>query len=337
MKSYVTLCVLCYVLFLLLALPALRISTASADEKDKSRVVDTGIVAGETTTTASPTGTTQADAVFRVLDAKADMIYTFAERDFLIFTVAAELPASYPPEALKAQAVASYTYYTYQRERHAAGVDSADFSDVPGDFPTAYTEEALKKLWGDQYAYYLQKVADAVDAVAGELLLYDGKPIFAAYHSCNGGTTEAAKTVWGIDYAYLQSVSSSGDLLSPKATSTVTITPEELSAAFPELKLDGDAAGWISGTPTVSAAGTVTAVTIGGKSYTGREVRSALGLRSACFTVAYGKDGFVFTVTGYGHGVGMSQYGAKSMADRGFTYEEILKHYYTGVTIGTAS
>lgn len=335
MKSYVLLCCLCYVLFLLLALPTLQFTPARADEPDKppTSVSSPGIPPVDSSDDAKDQTPDDPEAVFRVLDASANVVYTFTERDFLIYTVAAELPASYPPEALKAQAVAAYTYYTYQKNRHAAGVEGADFSDVPGDFPSSYTTDALKERWGDQYEHYLQKIADAVDSVAGEMMLYEGKPIFAAYHSCNSGMTETAKTVWGVDYPYLQSVASSGDALSPKYTSTATVSDKEFAAAFPDLKLTGDAAGWISGTPTVSAAGTVTAITIGGKEYTGREVRSALELRSACFTVTHGKDGFTFTVKGYGHGVGMSQYGAKEMADRGFTYEEILKHYYHGVTI----
>ncbi len=337
MRSYAVLCVLCYLLFLLLALPTLKFTPASADEPDepptKTTTPKTPDAGGTADVTEPPAETEDPNAVFRVLDASAGVIYTFAERDFLIYTVAAELPASYPPEALKAQAVAAYTYYTYQKNRHAAGVEDADFSDVPGDFPTAYTAEALKKRWGDEYEHYLQKIADAVDAVAGEMVLYNGEPIFAAYHSCNSGLTETAKTVWNVDYPYLRSVASSGDKLSPKYSSTVTVSDKEFAAAFPELKLTGDAGTWITGKPTVSEAGTVTSITIGGKSLTGREVRTALGLRSACFTVSHGTEGFTFTVTGYGHGVGMSQYGAKEMADRGFTYDEILKHYYTGVTV----
>lgn len=334
MKSYMLLCVLCYVLLLAVALPSLKIPSTMADKPAEAPP--------STTTPQSPTNTPTDNkvtapekdvAVFHVLDAGTDVVYTFTERDFLIYTVAAELPASYPPEALKAQAVAAYTYYTYQKNRHAAGVDGADFSDVPGDFPKSYTADFLQSLWGDQYEMYLQKIADAVDTVAGEMILYDGKPIFAAYHSCNSGLTETSKTVWGVEYPYLQSVTSSGDLLSPKYTSTVTVSDKEFAAAFSKLKLTGSADTWISGNPSVSAAGTVTSITIGGKQFTGREVRSALGLRSACFTVKHGGDGFTFTVTGYGHGVGMSQYGAKELADRGFTYKEILKHYYTGVSI----
>ena len=309
----------------------------SADEPDKqppSTTVKT--TTNKTTSSTKPSAATTKDdaqAVFRVLDAKADVIYTFAERDFLIYTVAAEMPASYPVEALKAQAVASYTYYTYQRNRELEGLHGADFSDPPSSFPDSYSTDALKQRWGDKYDTYLKKIADAVDAVAGEMVRYKNEPIFAAYHSCNGGTTETAKTVWGVEYRYLQSVNSSGDTLSPNVSSTVTVSDKAFAAAFPELKLSGDPDTWITGKPIVSDAGTVTAITIGEETLSGREVRTAFDLRSACFTVEHTKDGFVFSVTGYGHGVGMSQYGAKSLADQGFDYKEILQHYYTDTVV----
>lgn len=338
MKSYTLLCAICYVLFLLLPLPLLPAAAEtppSAAEPDEPNEPSSSTVTTTTATTTAPTDKT-ATAVFKVLDADADVLYTFAERDFLIYTVAAEMPASYPMEALKAQAVASYTYYTYEKARNADNTDKlkgADFTGVPSSFPESYSAAGLKKQWGDNYNTYLKKITEAVDAVVGKRLLYKNAPIFAAYHSCNSGRTETAKTVWGSDYTYLQSVVSSGDTLSPNATSTVTVSDSKFAAAFPELKLTGDANGWITGSPSVSAAGTVTALTVGGKTLTGREIRTALGLRSACFTVTHDKNGFTFTVRGYGHGVGMSQYGAKAMAEQGFTYDEILYHYYTGVTL----
>lgn len=324
MKTYIGLCLLCYCVFLLLPLPTLRLSADLPNEPITAPV-----------TPDEPDNSDESEAVFKVLDADAGVIYTFAERDFLIYTVASEMPASYPAEALKAQAVATYTYYTYEKARQAdnAALQGADFSAVPSTFPETYSPEGLKTYWGDNYDQHLQTIAAAVDAVYGEQILYDGSPIFAAYHSCNTGKTESSSIVWGNEYAYLQPVVSSGDVLSPYYEATVTVSDTEFAAAFPELALSGDADSWITGTPSVSASGTVTSITIGGENYTGKQVREALELRSACFSVTHGEDGFTFTVNGYGHGVGMSQYGAKAMAEQGFTYDEILCHYYTGVTI----
>lgn len=322
MKPYIGICLLCYCLFLLLPLPALRPTSTTPN-------------APITTPSPSDEPDKPTDAVFKVLDADAGVIYTFSERDFLIYTVASEMPASYPAEALKAQAVATYTYYTYEKNRQAdsAILQGADFSAVPSTFPETYSPEGLKKYWGDNYDKHLQTIATAVDAVFGKQMLYDGSPIFAAYHSCNAGKTESSSLIWGTEFAYLQPVVSSGDTLSPYYNTTVTISNADFAAAFPELSLTDNADNWITGTPTTSDSGTVTAITIGGKNYSGKQVREALNLRSACFMVAHNEGGFTFTVSGYGHGVGMSQYGAKALAEQGFTYDEILKHYYTGVTI----
>ncbi len=325
MRSYVSLCLMCYVLFLLLPLPFIADKPSAPPP-----TAETTVTTKPTATTAAPPAETEE---FRVLDAAADVVYTFGKRDFLIYTVAAEMPASYPTEALKAQAVASYTYYTYQKNRELDGLHGAHFADPPSSFPASYTAESLKERWGKNYETYLKKIADAVDAVDGEMVRFEGEPIFAAYHSCNGGRTESSKIVWGTEYRYLQSVNSSGDTLSPHASSAVTVSDKAFAAAFPDLKLEGDAGKWITGKPTVSDAGTVTGITIGGKTFSGREVRTALSLKSACFTVKHDKDGFTFTVSGYGHGVGLSQYGAKVLADQGFTYKEILQHYYTDTEI----
>ncbi len=323
MKAYLGICIICYCVFLLVPLPTLRLP-------DPAPAPNAPI-----TTPDNPDPPPSTDAVFKVLDTSAGVIYTFSERDFLIYTVASEMPASYPEEALKAQAVASYTYYTYEKKRQADNADmqGADFSAVPSSFPTTYSPEGLKALWGDSYDKHLQTIAAAVDAVYGKRVLYNGEPIFAAYHSANAGRTEAASVIWGNEFAYLQPVVSSGDTLCSHYKEMVVIPDADFAAAFPTLSLSGNAGGWITGTPTLSESGTVTAITIGGKSFAGKDVREALKLKSACFSVEHGADGFTFTVSGYGHGVGMSQHGAKAMAEQGFTYDEILKHYYTGVTV----
>lgn len=338
MKRYGILLLCCYLILLLLPLPALGVL-----KEDKPSAPSPGSAASSPISdTASDTSEPEADqAVFKVLDTEADVIYTFNERDFVLYTVAAEMLPTYHVEALKAQAVATYTYYCYQRERRRENPDpelkGADFSDVPSTFPALYSPDGLKERWGGQYDAYLEKVAGAVDEVLGKHMLYEGKDIFAAYHSTSSGTTESAETVWGKDYPYLQPVSSPGDKLSPDYQSDVSFTPEQfaeaMNAHISGLTLEGDAAGWITGSPTLSDSGTVTAITIGGVELTGKQVREALDLRSACFTVEYKDGSFVFAVHGYGHGVGMSQYGADYMARQGATWEEILNHYYTGITI----
>lgn len=326
MKTYSLLSLLCYIILALVPLPMMKNPPAATPPENTAPAVPV-----EDSEEKEP----PSSAVFKVLDTAGNAMYTFSERDFLIYTVAAEMPASYPVEALKAQAVASYTYFTYEKQKNVGNtaLQGADFSSVPSSFPATYSPEGLQKLWGEQYETHLGRIASAVDAVFGKRIVYEDKPIFAAYHSCNWGKTETSSVVWGTDFPYLQSVVSGSDSLSPRAEATVTVSDSQFAAAFPKLSLSGNADEWITGAPVLSPAGSVISITIGNQTVSGKAVREALNLPSACFSVSHTKDGFVFSVKGYGHGVGLSQFGAKAMAEQGFTYDAILKHYYTGVSI----
>jgi len=292
----------------------------------------------ETEESPSPAVPTVKDR-FDVWDVKNEQVVTMDARDFIFYTVAAEMPVDYGPEALKAQTVASYTYYCYQRAGEEAepteALHGADFSDVPSCFPEGYTDAALREKWGSRYEECHATLTEAVDAVFGQTMTYDGEPILAAYHAISCGTTEKASVVWNTDYTYLCSVPSPGDTLAEEFETTVTFSAAEFAAALAEenaVSLSGTADGWL-GETVLSDAGTVATQVIGGATLTGRRVRKLFDLRSAAFTVEYTNGGFVFTVHGYGHGVGLSQYGAGYLARQGMTWEEILRYYYTGVTI----
>lgn len=358
MKRYIVLILFVYLVLLLMPLSVLGVlepdkppqsgqttSPKKTAAPTKSATQTQTTAAAPTQTAPAATGTTasgQQPTTFKILDTKTGQVTEMAEREFLIGTVASEMFPTYHTEALKAQAVASYTYYCSQRAKARANpveaLKGADFSDVPATYPETYTTEGLKARWGDHYDAYYQKITEAVDAVFGKRLLYNGESIFAAYHAIGFGTTEDGKTVWNVDYPYLKSVPSPGDKLSPDYQSVVTFTPEQLSGAlkkvFTDLVLPEKVESWIGADPARSAAGTVTKIVIGGKELTGRQVREALDLRSANFTVVYKDGSFRFTVLGYGHGVGMSQYGADYLARQGSNWEEILKYYYTDVAIG---
>ncbi len=342
MKLYILLLALVFTLLLLIPLPALGLFAEdkplpAPDSSLPSDNSSSNIPAGNPSVESTPP--TDTTAVFRVLDSNTNQVVTLSERDFLIGTLAAEMYPSYHIEALKAQAVAAYTYYSYQRTAARAEKDDpavADFSDVPSTFPEVYSKEGLQKRWGANFDTYYQKICEAVDAVFGKRILYDGKPIMAAYHALSFDTTEKASVVWGTDYPYLQPVPCSGDKLSPSYESVVTFTAAEFAGKLSSdsRKLEGDPAGWIDDNIQRSEAGTVTSITIGGEAMTGRELRQLLELRSACFTVSYASDtGFTFRVQGYGHGVGLSQYGADYLARQGADWQEILHYYYTNVTI----
>lgn len=358
MKRYIVLFLFAYLVLLLMPLSVLGVlepdkpppssqtptsgKTAAPTQRTTAKPATAAPTQAPTAATTAPTAGGESPTTFKILDTKTGQVTEMAERAFLIGTVASEMYPTYHTEALKAQAVASYTYYCSQRakarQNPAEELKGADFSDVPATFPDTYTTEGLKKRWGEHYDTYYQKICEAVDAVFGKKLLHGGEPIFAAYHAIGFGTTENGKVVWGVEYPYLQSVPSPGDKLSPDYQSVVTLTPaqlsEQLKKAVPDLSLPEKPEAWIGSELTRSDAGTVTKILIGGKELTGRQVREALDLRSANFTVVYKDGGFRFTVLGYGHGVGMSQYGADYLARQGSSWEEILKFYYTDVTIG---
>lgn len=283
----------------------------------------------------------ESTAVFRLYDGESAAVFEVPERDFLIGTLAAEMPVSYHQEALKAQAVAAYTYYSYQRqaarEQPNENVMGADFSAAPWGSPIYYSADQLKEKWGDAFDSTYEKYAQAVDAVLGKRICYEGQLIMAVYHALSSGTTESAEVMWGSACPYLVSVPSPGDRLSPSYESTASFSPDEFSSALKtvnsELIFEGDPSEWISEAPGLSEAGTVLTLSISGHILTGNQIRDALGLRSACFDIVYADGAFMFTVRGYGHGVGLSQYGADYMARQGAGYEEILKAFYSGVEI----
>ena len=293
------------------------------------------------TATATATAAQKSGETFTVLCADGKTTKRIACREFLIFTLAAEMLPSFEPEALKAQAVASYTYFCYERDREKESPQKAlcgaDFADTPVPFPDGYTEAYWKKKWGDTaYAAAYPKLAAAVDAVAGVTITYNGKPILAAYHAVSPGKTETAEAVWASALPYLRSVDSPADKNAPDYATTVRLTAKEFRSALkdvPGISLAGEAKTWVADDAVRSAAGTVLKQTVGTVALTGKEWRERFGLRSACFSVTYKDGGFTFTVKGSGHGVGLSQYGAQFAALDGADYKEILHRYYTNVKI----
>ena len=247
--------------------------------------------------------------------------------EYIFGAVAAEMPADYSAEALKSQAVCAYTFYLY---RSAQNKDKDyDITDSPLTDQAYLSTESLKEKWGEDYTANSEKVAQAVKAVSGMAITYEGSPILAAYHAISPGKTSAAADVWGGDYPYLAAVDSIGDLLCPEYLSTVTVSTEDFKNALKEkVEFSGEPKGWIGEITPDSGSG-VKEIKICGTTVTGSAVRELLKLRSTAFDVAYSEEkGFTFTVRGYGHGVGLSQYGANYMALQGSTYIEILSWYY---------
>ena len=287
---------------------------------------------------------TGAPSSFKILDKTTGRVSAVEAIDYVRGAVAAEMPALFHPEALKAQAVAAYTYAVRQAVRQRANPEpalkGADFEADPQNRQVYLTEKQAKELYGDQYDLYWGKVCAAVDEVMGYILVYDQQPIAAAYHAISAGRTEAASNIWeGEDPPYLTPVESPGDLLASGYKTTVRVDAQDLGAkmraAYPGILLPKDVSSWIQILER-SDSGYVTRVSVGGQEMKGQELRTMLNLRSSHFEVSYSGGAFTFTVLGYGHGAGLSQNGADYMARQGATFDEILLHYYPGAILTLA-
>lgn len=266
-------------------------------------------------------------SVFMSEDGKTE---NMSLREYIIGVVAAEMPASYEEEALKAQALVAVTYTRYTKEKGSKKND-ADITDDSSTHQGYMTDEQMREKWGDAYESYRERIENSVDDVLDKVIVYDGKPIMAAYHAISSGRTESAETIWGKDIPYLQSTDSEWDKNSARYTSTVTLTADEIREICGK-KTDKEDGGMIE-IISVSDSGTVLEAVLCGERMTGTEIRELLSLRSPVFSAEYSDGEYIFTVSGYGHGVGMSQNGANAMAKNGKTYDEIIKHYYKGVEI----
>lgn len=282
-----------------------------------------------------PPGEIDSARTLRVLD--GDTVTEMSFSDYLQGVLRAEMPASFQEDALRAQAVAARTYTYYKMSSGGNHGDTADICTDHSCCQAFLGKEKAAENWGKNAERYEAKIENAVSATDGQVMLYGGAPILAVFHSSSAGETWNSGEVWAQDLPYLQSVSSPEGEGVPNYYSTVELTEaefrEKFLAARPEADLSGPASGWIRD-PVMDGVH-VESVTIGGVSVSGPSVRSIFGLRSASFTAEAGDGKITFYVTGYGHGVGLSQYGANAMAEAGSTWREILEHYYTGVTIGT--
>ena len=275
---------------------------------------------------------------------ETDEVVELSWSDYVKGVVSAEIPMTYEIEAIKAQAVAAHTYAL--RLRESGGEDpslkGADFSDDPSRHQAYFDKEEFDRLYGAKAEEYRKKLDTAVDAVMDFILLYEEEPIAAAFHAASSGKTESAQVVWGGAVDYLVPVESGGDVSSPsyhdeKALTFSEIT-EKLTAAYPDFA-PPTAHETLFSEEKRSASGTVTEVKVGNLTLSGAQLRSVFSLASANITFSYEKnsDSWSFETKGLGHGVGMSQYGANEMAKAGKNFNDILLHYYTGVTLSALS
>ena len=277
----------------------------------------------------------------KLLHKKNGQIEEIAIDEYLYGVVSAEMPANYELEALKAQAVAARTYTVYQISNNKGKHDDADMCDDYTCCQAWISKDDRMKKWNEnKRENNWNKIVKAVNSTAGKIITYKGEVINAFFHSNSGGKTEFASNVWsgGKDFPYLQSVETSGEDGYTQYNSEVIISKkdllEKIRKEYKDIQINFNEKESIK-ILEYTESGRVKTVKIGNIEIAGTKVRSMLNLKSTNFSIKLDKDNIVFSVIGYGHGVGMSQTGADSMAKQGNNYEEILKHFYTGIEITT--
>lgn len=258
--------------------------------------------------------------------------------EYLYGVVSSEMPASFEEEALKAQAVVARTFTLYKIVHNSKKHENADICDDSTCCQAWISKEDRLARWDDsKKTEYWNKIVKAVNTTQGKMITYNNEPINAFFHSNSGGTTEAPINVWGgSGYPYLKAVTTSGEDAYSQYASNVTVTQkqftETIQKVHKDFKIDFSKKDCIK-VKEYTEGNRVKTIQVGNLSLSGVEMRTLFGLRSANFKITMEKQNIKFEVTGYGHGVGMSQTGADSLAKQGKTYEEIIHHFYTGVEV----
>ena len=283
------------------------------------------------------------DGEFRIYNQSTGKVERINYKDYVRGAICAEMSPEFHPEALKAQGVAALTYALYNQKMHRGkdipALHGADFAADPLNWKGFVTKEIAKDRYGEKFDIYWSKICNAADEASQKIIIYDDAPILAAYHSTSSGITEAAENVWNHSLPYLTPVSSRGDLLAPGYETELTLSVQQFKEialnSISNLTLGSEPNDWIEVLDR-SEGGYVTSVRVGNQIIHGKKFRSILQLRSSNFTITCDGKNFYLTVCGYGHGVGLSQYGADFMAMQGSSSDEILCYYFTGAKIVSA-
>lgn len=269
--------------------------------------------------------------VYRTANKKVE---TLPLEKYIAGVVASEMPTTFELEALKAQALTARTYIVHHMLKgEKAGLPSGAQVDDTVKYQVFKNDAELRAQWGKNYQDNMNKIAQAVLETEGQILTYDGTPITATFFSNGNGYTEAAEALWKNAYPYLKSVASPWDEQAPEFEEKISISLLNFENKLGvKLKNTEKVGTIVERTPGKRVA----KVDINGKQFTGMQIRELLNLRSTDFNWVLKGDAVIITTKGYGHGVGMSQWGANGMAREGKSYEEIVKHYYQGIEIASA-
>ena len=333
-RSFLLLCAVLLVLGCALPCAAYRLACVALVQAAPPPEAESASAALEESSSQAPSPADAASVVC-FTDQSTGQTVELPLREYLIGAVAAEMPVSWPDEALKAQAVAAHSYALYRRD-HSTGENGAWFTADPARRQGCLTDAVLHSYWGTAYAANYARLCALVDAVQTQVLYYGDAPAGTSYFAMSNGRTEASENVWGTALPYLVPVDSSTDTAADNYEYTLNLSAAQLQQLLAErLGIVADLsqqAQWF-GAPVLTSSGYVDSLPVCGQTVQGTTLRKALGLRSACFTVAYQSGTFSFTTKGYGHGVGMSQWGAKALAEQGADYRTILVHYYPGTEL----
>lgn len=329
MKKYKPLILLAVILFIVtLIIPAVLV-IPYMEGKVSGKLGEAGASAKEVSTQSNADSGIEV-SVYRTSQAKIEKIPL---ENYLIGVVASEMPADFKEEALKAQALAARTYIVQQMlaKDHLGLPKGAIVGDT--EINQVYkSDEELHKIWKMDYSWKMANIKKAVESTSGQIITYQGKPITASFFSTSNGYTENSEDYWPNTFPYLRSVPSPWDIGTEKYNNSKIFSVTEFEN---KLGVRIGKRGSIGKVVARTAGKRVAKVSIGGKMMTGRDVREKLDLDSTDFSWVRKGDSIIVTTRGYGHGVGMSQYGANGMAQEGKNYEEIVKYYYKGVEISS--
>ncbi|MEC1362086.1 stage II sporulation protein D [Bacillus subtilis] len=251
--------------------------------------------------------------------------------EYVVGVVASEMPVEFEKEALKAQALAARTYIVRQlTENNVINAPKGSLVDDTQMFQVYKNNKELKNLWKEDYENNIKKITEAVTETQGQIITYDNKPIDASFFSTGNGFTENSEDYWDNRIPYLRSTTSPWDKKSSKYRSQKVISVDQFEKL---LNVSLPSNGTIGTISKLTEGKRVANVIINGKKFTGKEIREKLGLKSTDFNWSRDKGNIIINTKGYGHGVGMSQYGANGMAKEGSTYDKIISHYYKDIKI----
>lgn len=276
---------------------------------------------------------------FKVYFPNTKEVKTYTIEEYLFGVVAGEMNITFEEEALKAQTIAAYSLALHRKAKRDKVPDKNIMNaDVTADSKVDQaflTKEQIKEKWGNNYEQYAKKLERIISLVKGEYLTYKGEIAQTVYHDTSSGKTETAENMWGSAIEYLTSVQSVGDILNPEYLTKVSVAKDEFVRLLSknDVKISSDKLKSEIEIISRTESGTVLSIKLGDKTLKGTKIREIFNLRSANFDISITDDKVEFTVRGYGHGVGMSQYGANEMAKQGSSYDEILKWYYKGCEI----